>query len=52
MKVGDLVKHRVNQQWVGVIVHREVTRHGEIYRIEWIDGCKGVCWDEEIEVAQ
>ncbi len=51
VKVGDLVRHRVNQQWIGVITHREITRHGEIYRIDWTDGCKGVCWDEEVEVA-
>tara|TARA_R110002110_G_scaffold115731_1_gene286871 strand:- start:13 stop:171 length:159 start_codon:yes stop_codon:yes gene_type:complete len=52
MKVGDLVKHRVNQQWIGVIVRREVTRHGNIYRIDWADGARGACWDEEIEAVQ
>ena len=51
MQVGDLVIHN-NQRWVGVITHREPSRVGTMYRIDWTDGAKGVCWEEEIKAAK
>ena len=52
MKIGDLVKHKIIQEWVGIIVKRQVSRHGTLNLINWADGAKGACWDEEIEAMK
>lgn len=51
MQVGDLVIHN-NKRWIGVITFREPSSVGTMYRINWADGAKGVCWEEEIEAAK
>jgi len=51
MQVGDLVMHN-NTRWIGVITYREPSRVGTMYRIDWTDGAKGVCWEEEIKAAK
>ena len=50
MKVGDLVKLRNNQRWVGVITRQDISRFGTLNFINWSDGAKGTCWSTEIEV--
>ena len=52
MEVGDLVKFRNNQQWVGVITRQDISRFGTLNFIDWNDGAKGVCWNTEIEVIK
>ena len=52
MKVGDLVKLRNNQRWVGVITRQDISRFGTLNLIDWSDGTKGACWNTEIEVMK
>lgn len=52
MKIGDLVKHKIIQEWVGIIVKRQVSRHGMLNLINWTDGLKGAYWDKEIEAMK
>ena len=52
MKIGDLVKHKIIQEWVGIIVKRQVSRHGMLNLINWNDGLKGAYWDKEIEAMK
>ena len=52
MKVGDLVKLRNNQRWIGVITHQDISRFGTLNFIDWNDGAKGTCWNTEIEVMK
>ena len=52
MKVGDLVKHKNNQQWIGVITRQDISRFGMLNLIDWSDGAKGACWSTEIEVMK
>ena len=51
MKVGDLVKHNKNG-FIGVIVKIEDAQSGHPFHyIRWIDGAKGACWYNEVELV-
>ena len=52
MKVGDLVKHNKNG-FIGVIVKIEYARggHDPFHYIRWVDGAKGACWSNEVELV-